>query len=76
MENFAIVASLIIFIALFFQILIFNKSKNLSLGFKLGKFRDSGLLNIIYGFIFANFLILIKIIYLNLRLDLDKKKSR
>ena len=65
------VASLILLMHSFFQILIFNKMNNLSLGFIIGKlavelssillinlnlgfrigiFRDGGLLNIAFGF--------------------------
>ena len=33
-----------------FQILNQNKTKNLSLGFRVGKFRDGGLLNIVHIF--------------------------
>ena len=53
-------ASLILFMAPFFQILILNKTNNLSLGFRVGKFCDGGLLDIVYGFIFPNFLTSIK----------------
>ena len=53
--------------ASFFQILVFNKTKNLSLGFRVGKFRDGGLLDIVYGFIFPKSLILSKTNTLSLR---------
>ena len=56
--------------ASFFQILI--KTKDLSLGFRVGKFRDGGLLDIIYGFIFPIFLILSKINNLSLRFRVGK----
>ena len=36
--------------ASFVQNLIFNKTKNLSLGFGAGKFRGSGRVDIVYGF--------------------------
>ena len=49
------VASLILFMASFFQILILNKTNNLSLRFIVGNFRDGGLLDIVYGFFFPNF---------------------
>ena len=52
MENFAIVATSMLFMASFFQILISNQTNNLSLGFRVGKFCDGGLLDIVYVFIF------------------------
>ena len=49
-------ASLILFMASFFQILgNLRKTNNLSLRFRVGKFRDGGLLDILYGIIFPNF---------------------
>ena len=60
------VVSLILFMASFFQILILNKTNNLSLGFRVGKFCDGGLLDIVYGFIFPHFMILIITSNLNL----------
>ena len=48
------VASLKFFIALIFHIYLFNKTKNLNLGFRIGNFRHSGPLDIYYGCIFAN----------------------
>ena len=50
------VASLILFMALFFLIFILNKMKNLSLSFIVGKFRGRTLFNIIYGSYFSLFL--------------------
>ena len=44
----------------------------MSLGFRVGKFRDGGLLNIVYGFIFPNFLTFSKINNLNLRFRVGK----
>ena len=56
----------------FFQILIFEKTKNLSLGFRLGKFRDGGLLDTVYDFIFPNSLILSETNNLSLRFRVGK----
>ena len=39
----------------FFYILISSKTNNLSLGFRVGNFRDGGLLENVYGFIFPKF---------------------
>ena len=70
------VASLILFMALLFQILILDKTKNLSLGFRVGIFRDGGLLDIVYGFICPNFLILIKFKNLSLEFRLGRFRNR
>ena len=50
------VASLILFMASFFQILILNEMNNLSLRFIVGKFRGRALFNIIHGSYFPFFL--------------------
>ena len=48
-------ASLILFVVLFLEILNRNRNSNLSLGFRVEKFCDSSLLDIIHGFIFQKF---------------------
>ena len=72
MENFAILTFLILFIASFFQHLFLNKIDNLSLGFRIGKFRDGDLFEIIYGFIFPNFWSSSKTNNLNLEITVGK----
>ena len=74
MEYFAIVASLILFMALFFQILSLNKTKNLSLRFIVWKFRSRILFNIIYRYLFSHFN-LIKKIDLNSGFSIGKFRS-
>ena len=72
MENIALVTSLKAIMASFFQILIFKKAKDLSLGFRVGKIRDGGLLDIIDDFIFPNSLILSETNNLSLRFTVGK----
>ena len=56
LENFVIVASLILFMASFFQNLILKKINNLNLRFRVGKCRGSAIFNIIYRCLFFHFL--------------------
>ena len=66
------VASLILFMASFFQISILNRTNNLSLRFIVGKFRGRALFNIIYGAYFPIFS-LNKKIKLSLGFRIEKK---
>ena len=58
--------------ASFFQILVLDKTNTLSLGFRVGTFRDGGLLDIVYGFISPNFLTLMETNILSLEFRVGK----
>ena len=69
-------AFLILYMALIFLSLISSKTNNLSLGFRVGKFRDGGLFDIVYSFIFPNLNFKNKTKNLSLRFIVGKFRGR